>query len=151
MNDQTYAAYEAKLARARQLRAEIMPHNKQVLFDALSKAGIALVSLTFDGVGDSGRMEAPEAFGPDNASLPLPLSPITIKAVDVEAGCAIATDVFVPDYLEELAYDLLGSTHSGWEDNEGAYGEFRFVPAEQSITLEYNERYLDTKLSCHEF
>ena len=34
---------------------------------------------------------------------------------------------------------------------KGAYGEFRFVPAEESITLEYNERYVDTKLYCHEF
>ena len=115
MNDETYAAYEAKLARARQLKAEIMPHNKQVLFEALNTAGIALVSVAFDGVGDSRQIEGVEAFGPDNTSLSLPSSPIAVRAIDLQAGCVVEKEVSVTDYLEELAYDLLGSTHSGWE------------------------------------
>jgi hypothetical protein len=37
--------------------------------------------------------------------------------------------------IETLAYDLLESEHGGWENNEGAYGEFRFDVADRTITL----------------
>jgi len=151
VSDQTYTDYEAKVSRARELRAEIMPDNRRVLFDALRCAGIAVVNITFDGVGDSGQVDMPEAFGPDNEALPLPNGNISIKTINSELGCIVETEVLLTDYLEELAYDLLESTHSGWEDNEGAYGEFKFMPSKSSITLEYNERYIETQLHSHEF
>ena len=47
MSDATFAAHAA------------LPHNKQVLFDALTAAGIVVVTIAFDGSGDSGQFEQP--------------------------------------------------------------------------------------------
>ena len=55
------------------------------------------------------------------------------------------------DAIERLAYDLLEETHGGWENNEGAYGEFVFDVAERTIRLEYNERVMETEYSEHEW
>jgi hypothetical protein len=40
MRDVQFAAYEAKCEAAARLGAAILPHNKQVLFDALAAAGV---------------------------------------------------------------------------------------------------------------
>ena len=48
-------------------------------------------------------------------------------------------------------YDFLAQTHSGWEDNEGAFGEFTFDIAARTITLDYNERYIESANDQHVF
>ena len=50
-----------------------------------------------------------------------------------------------------VAYDFLSETHGGWENNDGAYGEFSFDVAARTITLDYNERYTATEFYSHEF
>ena len=50
------------------------------------------------------------------------------------------TTMTVHDAIERLVYDFLGKTHDGWENNDGAYGDFTFDVAERTITLDYNER-----------
>ena len=45
------------------------------------------------------------------------------------------------DAIEKLIFDFLGSAHDGWEDNDGAYGEFTFDVVDRTIRLDYNERY----------
>ena len=44
------------------------------------------------------------------------------------------------DVVEQLAFDFLSDTHGGWENNDGAYGEFCFDAAARCIHLEFNER-----------
>ena len=41
---------------------------------------------------------------------------------------------------QQLAFDFLSDTHGGWENNDGAYGEFCFDAAARCIHLEFNER-----------
>ena len=53
--------------------------------------------------------------------------------------------------VESLAYDVLEQTHSGWEDNDGAYGDIVFDVAERTITLDYNERYTASENYTHTF
>ena len=48
MNDDRFAAYETKWAAVRRLEEEILPGNKQAIFDALVAAGIQLVTVDFD-------------------------------------------------------------------------------------------------------
>jgi len=124
MNNPQFAAYEARCAVAAQLHAAILPDNKKVLFGALSAAGIAVVTIEFDGSGDSGQMESVTAVGPENEELALPIQAITIKDVDFTAGQVFEASTSIKEYLERLAYDFLETTHSGWEDGDGAYGEF---------------------------
>ena len=151
MNDSQFAAYEARCAAAARLKAEILPHNKQVLFDALSTAGIAVVTVGFDGCGDSGQFEAPSAFDADNETREVPNTAITVRCVDFENSLVTETETSVRDYIEQLVCDLLEQKHEGWEDGDGAYGEFRFSLDERSVTLEYSERYTATNYYEHEF
>ena len=51
----------------------------------------------------------------------------------------------------QLAYDFLEEVHDGWENEDGAYGEFVFDVGERTIRLEYNERVMTTSYSEHEF
>ena len=86
MIDAQFAAYEARCTKAAALATEILPHNKQVLFDALSAAGIDLVTVEFDGSGDSGQFEAPAGFDAENTEVAIPAGEITVKVVDFETG-----------------------------------------------------------------
>ena len=47
------------------LDAELRPANKAVVFDALAAAGITIVTVRFDGYGDSGQIEDIEAKAGD--------------------------------------------------------------------------------------
>ena len=53
--------------------------------------------------------------------------------------------------IEHMAYELLGQTHGGWENNAGAYGEFIFDVAAETITLEFNMRFEDSEFFEHTF
>ena len=55
------------------------------------------------------------------------------------------------DVVEQLAYDFLSDTHGGWENNDGAWGEFCFDGAARCIHLEFNERYTLSELHTPEF
>ena len=60
-------------------------------------------------------------------------------------------DPAVRDAIETLAYDFLGQTHGGWENSDGAYGDFTFDVADRTITLDYNERHMESDYSQHVF
>jgi hypothetical protein len=57
----------------------------------------------------------------------------------------------VQEFIEKLAFDLLEDAHSGWGDGEGSQGEFRFSLNERTITLDYNERFIEYHDHEHEF
>ena len=57
----------------------------------------------------------------------------------------------IRDAVEQIAYEFLEETHFGWENNDGAFGEFTFDVAARAITLDYNERITDTDYSQHVF
>ena len=142
--------WEAKRAAQDRLHAELQPQNRAALFDALAAAGVTLIVVTFDGYGDSGQIENIEAKAGDTV--------VAMPAGDVEIAEAIwdQTDpsratFSIADAIERLAYDLLEQTHCGWENNDGAYGDFTFDVAERTITLDYNERYTASEYSQHVF
>ena len=132
-------------------RAELLPRNKAALFEALATAGITSVVITFDGCGDSGQMEEVNAFGVDDQLEALPTQSVPFLEVGFEVIEPSMTMISVREILESLAYELLDQTHDGWENNDGAYGEFKFDVPTQVITLEYNERYTETHYHEHEF
>ena len=45
----------------------------------------------------------------------------------------------------------ISRNHSGWENNDGAYGTFVFDVPDRTITLEHNERYTEVDTTTHEF
>ena len=135
----------------RNRRAEaVRPDNKTALFDALAAAGITLVTVTFDGSGDSVQIEDITAQS-DDRTVDLPQGEITIATVAWGTDKVTAISMGVEAAIEQLAYDFLSETHGGWENNDGAYGEFSFDVAARTITLDYNERYTATEFYSHEF
>lgn len=151
MNDVSFITYEARCAAAVRLRKESLPQNKRVLFDALLAAGIATVTISFDGYGDEGKVGPLEAFDAQNNNATLPIASLTMIEIDFDASATRRVETTISDFLQEIAYDLLRDTYRGWEDNEGAYGEFRFDVAGRTITLEYNERTITTHYREYQF
>ena len=129
---------------------EIRTANKAVLFDSLAAVGIETVIVTFDGYGDSGQIED-ISTGAGDAAIPLPPDRIEIaRMICVSAEIERQTQT-VHEAIETLVYDFLRQTHSGWEINDGAYGEFTFDVAERTVKLDYNERYTSSENYSHEF
>ena len=151
MSDSQYAAYEAKVQTSALLEAEILPRNKQIVFDALAASGIAVVTVNFDGSGDSGQFDEATALTAENTEVPIPQDDIEIEAVDFDAGIITRRVTTIREFVETLGYDFLEGTHSGWENDDGAYGQFRFTLADRTITLEYNERYIECHYHEHQF
>jgi hypothetical protein len=143
------AWFETERAHARRV-AEVLPHNKAVLFDALAAAGIAVVTVFFDGYGDSGQIEEVQAKTGDLV-IAFPPDLIEIAEVDWGADTPRPVTLSMREAIERLAYSFLAETHAGWENNDGAYGDFAFDVAERTITLDYNERHMESDNSQHAF
>ena len=150
MTEQGFDDYEAKYEAARRLEADILPGNKVVLFEALNAAGIATVTIEFEGSGDSGQMEPPCARMANETVVAIPDRQIDLKRIDWSLGL-IAESLSLLEAVESLAWRLLGDKHCGWENNDGGYGTFTFDVAARAISLEYNERYTETNYHEHEF
>jgi len=147
---QDFAAWDMKDREQTRLANELLPANKTALFDALVAAGIEIVTVTFDGYGDSGQIENIEAKTGD-AIVELPPTQIEI-ARPVWGSSEIERQTQpVREAIETMAYAFLGQTHDGWENSDGAYGDFNFDVAERSITLDYNERRMESDFSQHVF
>jgi hypothetical protein len=146
-----YIAYEKKCAAVSTLRADALPLNKTALFDALAAANIQTVVIAFDGSGDSGQIENIAALGAEDSEVPLPEQEIEIQVVQFEGPSISVVKQTLREVLESLAYDFLEQTHDGWEDGDGADGEFTFDVIARSIALDYNERFVDSTNFQHAF
>ncbi|MDA8232170.1 MAG: hypothetical protein M0006_12605 [Magnetospirillum sp.] len=148
--DAATSDWEAQRAAHDRLHAELQPHNKAALFDALTATGVTLVVVSFDGYGDSGQIENIEVKSADGIAA-MPEDKIEIASVVWGQPEPDRSTVSIADAIECLVYDLLNDTHYGWENNDGAYGDFTFDVAKRTITLDYNERYTASEYSQHVF
>jgi hypothetical protein len=130
------------------IASELLTLNKTALFDALAAAGITTVIVNFDGCGDSGQIEAIEVrAGDEDRALPA----VEIEIASANWGSATIDRQTQPlrEAIETLVYDVLSQTHGGWEINDGSYGDFTFDVASRTITLDYNERHMESDYSQH--
>lgn len=130
--------------------AALMPANKAALFAALAPAGITRIDVTFDGYGDSGQIENVQAYVGDTPAA-LPEARLTLRTVSFHDDEIHEQEMTVSEAVETLAYGALSQTHGGWENNDGAYGEFVFDVAAGTIQLDYHERYTSADHHSHEF
>ncbi len=144
---QIFADHAERAARIEALR----PGNKDRLFDGLMAAGITHVTVTFDGSGDSGQIESIDARDDADQSVTLPAVQITFAGIDWQSGAPTERRLSLEGAVEELVYRLLSATHSGWQDNDGAYGEFCIDARARTIHLEFNERFTSSELYTHDF
>lgn len=145
-----FTTWDQKEREHARMADELLPANKTALFDALAAAGIEIVTVVFDGYGDSGQIENIEAKAGDEI--------IALPPGQIEIACPIwgSSEIerqtqSVREAIETLAYAFLAQTHGGWENNDGAYGDFTFDVAQRTITLDYNERRMESDYSQHVF
>lgn len=148
--DDFVARYLREEAEHRELAARLDPANKTVLFDALSTNGVSQVVVTFDGYGDSGQIEDIEARAGDE-KIDLPDLSVTLTLARSGSTEPVAKTISLAEAIETMVYDFLERTHAGWENNDGADGEFVFDVASRTVTLDYNERYSASNNYNHEF
>ncbi len=132
--------YEAWATRTDQL----VLANKAALFSHLAPLGITLVTVTFDGEGDSGQIEDVQARRGDEA-MPLPEQKIDVLHLGYDDDAPVARSMTLAEAIEEVCYDLLGQKHDGWENSDGAYGEFVLDIAAGTISLDFNERFTSSE------
>jgi hypothetical protein len=99
----------------------------------LKSAGVACVHIQYDGCGDSGQIEGIEYRSEDG------------KPIDI-LGKVTITD----DELMDLFYDLTQARHPGWENNDGAFGEFEWNLTGDTLTHTHNDRFTDYDTTEHE-
>lgn len=143
-------AFDQKQREYARRAEELLAANKAVLFGALAVAGIETVIVTFDGYGDSGQIERIDVE-PGEGTILLPSDQIEIARTTWESPEIERLTQTVHEAIETLVYDFLRQVHSGWEINDGAYGEFTFDVAERTIKLDHNERYTSSENFSHEF
>ena len=141
-----FAADAKRTARIEALR----PGNKDRLFDGLTAAGVTHVTVTFDGAGDSGQIDNIGAWSGETA-VDFPTTEIEYAALTWDAPEVEMRQLSLEDVVEQLAYDLLSDTHGGWENNDGAWGEFCFDASARCIHFEFNERFTSSELFIHDF
>ena len=145
-----FTAWDQKEREHIRLADELLPANKTALFDALAAANITIVVVTFDGYGDSGQIENIEVKSGDEI-VSLPAGAIEIARPVWGSSEVDRQSLSIHDAIEALAYSFLGQTHGGWENSDGAYGDFTFDVADRTITLDYNERHMESDHSQHVF
>lgn len=128
--------------------AVLLAADKQVLFDELRHVGITHVLVSFDGAGDSGRIEACNRA---DQSVTLPVTEITFVGIDWYAKAPLDRRAGLERAVEQIVYGLLSGAHDGWKNEDGAHGEFSIDARAGSIHLELNERFTSSELFTHDF
>lgn len=142
--------FMARLRAYEQRAAELHPANKASLFAAFTAAGITHVTVAFDGVGDSGQIEDIEVKAGD-AFAELPDTQVEIARTDFHCEEVHRRVEPIREAVESVCYLILEAKHAGWENNEGAYGDFVFDVAADTITLDFNYRIERSENHTHEF
>jgi hypothetical protein len=146
------------ISKGRENAAKRIQINKHILFDVFDSNGVDGATVTFDGSGDSGSIHDIDLYREDGDDI----NGILLKNVS-GAKVLISTGfdsqgfvenfseatLTVHDLIESICYDALKAKHEGWENNEGAYGEFNFSSDNRTIGMEFNERM--TEQHSHEF
>jgi hypothetical protein len=99
----------------------------------LKEAGVEWAYITYDGCGDSGQIESIEYTDRDGE----PIDPVGKITMTV-------------DQLLDLFYDLTQVRHPGWENNDGACGEFEWDLMDDTLKHTHNDRFTDYDTTEHE-
>ncbi len=99
----------------------------------LKDAGVVRVEVYYDGCGDSGQIESIHYFDTE------------YKQIDPTRRVTLTHDA-----LMDLFYDLIEVRHDGWENNDGAFGEFTWDLTAATLLHTHSERYTECETTEHE-
>lgn len=147
-------SFQSWLSQEPERRATFLasiPMAKVQILGALEAAGVTVLSVNYDGYGDSGQMNDFNATLTDGstvalADLPSSASPIADNTSDNEAD----EPVTLADAIERFCCDLVEAHHDDYENNEGGNGEFTFDVAAGTVTLVHNDVIIEHDTTIHE-
>ncbi len=147
-----WSRYLAQEAARTELFDTLRPANQAAIFDALATAGIVELVVNFDGYGDSGQIESIDARDA-NGEIAMPETLVGYASPTHGEDAQTVDHQAMPlaEAVETLCYDLLRQTHAGWENNDGAFGDFTFDVAARAISLDHNDRYTAIESYAHEW
>lgn len=136
--------------RDRRIRRELVAGNKAAIFDALAAANITDVLVEFDGEGDSGQIEMVTVIR-NQEPVPMPETKVTLRRASWGSEEPVNSEFTLREGIETLCYDFLDVKHGGWENNDGAYGEFQLDVTDRTVELEFHARFTDVSTSHHSY
>lgn len=139
----SYARHQAKLAQANSA-------NKTSFFDALAGTDITRINVGFDGEGDSGQIEHIIGWS-HGAECPFPDISVCLLRTNFGTDALTEFNQTLSEAVETLCYDFLEQEQDGWENNDGAFGEFEFDVKARTIGLTFNMRFSDSTLHNYSF
>jgi len=110
---------------------------QEALRTELQALGVMQVHADYDGVGDSGQIEILNFWNSTGEEFP-------------HQGPSIEVNPTTEGQVRDLFYALLHVRHDGWENNDGAFGFFRWNLVEGTIDHEHNSRYTEYDTTTHE-
>jgi len=132
---------------------ELSEGHKEILFDILAREGIKSVVVTFSGSGDDGSV--------DSSDLPDKIKKIVVEGSRVSQGTVwhAAGEVThrwkenctVEEIIQSLCYEAIEAKHDGWENGDGAYGDFNFDVEKRKVHLDFNQQYTESELYEYDF
>lgn len=97
----------------------------------LTALGVAVVSASYSGCGDSGQIDEVHFHTADNR----------VVTSDIQAD--------LQSEVENFLYDALEFRHGGWENNDGGEGVFRWVLAHNQFDHTHRDFYTETDITTH--
>jgi len=150
-------------------RKKLIEYNKNLLYIILKANNIKTVLVEFDGSADSGSIDSvhlskksyddmgagddedcsnilEEVFIGSRISTSVSYSHGKNPELEVEEG-----DSTVEGVITSICYNLIEIEHPGWENNDGAYGEFVFDIENDKINYTHNTRIMDVESHEHSY
>ena len=146
-NAETYSQSSARYAEARR---ELGKSNKTAIFDSLTALEITEVFVEFDGEGDQGQIEMLTVVR-NGEPVPMPEATVRLQHASFGSVEPVVAECSLRDGIETLCYDFLEDEHGGWENNDGAFGEFHLDIEKRTVDLEFHGRFTDVFTSHHSF
>lgn len=113
---------------------------KRRLLKALRARGIARVQIEYDGEGDSGQIGEITAHDARGKIVALN-HPIRLALRDGERPTRYGS---LGGAIDDLAWTILGHYHDGFVNNDGGFGTISIDVAEATVTLDHNDRVVDS-------
>ena len=135
--------YQQTLARNR----DHLQAAKPVLIAALTSMGVAHVEVEYDGEGDSGQINS--TFGVNDRGEIVDLA--KPFPVSIGQGDRLHHYDSLEEFVEDFAWDLLEQYHAGFVDNDGGFGRVTIEVADARITLDHNDRVVESVNTETEF
>ena len=113
----THDDFAAKYERYKDQLQKANLTNKAAVFDVLHAAKVTSVEVEFDGVGDSGQIDAITTYQ-ESTIVELPSVPLTVHQVQFGTDAPSTASQPLYEAIEALCYDCLAQEHDGWENND---------------------------------